>query len=68
MRYTFAQVKLKATKRWVHNGRKRQETRTFMQTINPYNKNEYGNPKHHDEIMVELIAERNKWLAEKCDA
>ena len=62
----FDQVKLKATKRWKDaDGRKRQETRTFMQTLNPFNKNIAGQVKSRAEIQDELLKERRDWLAEK---
>lgn len=59
----FQQVMIKATKRWKENGRMRQETRTFMQTINPFNKNAAGQVKSRQEIEQELLAERKEWLA-----
>lgn len=60
----FEQVAIKATKRWKDaDGRKRQETRIFMQTINPFNKNAAGKVKGRSEIERELLAERKKWLA-----
>jgi hypothetical protein len=59
----FQEVKLKATRHWLdENGKKRQETRTFMQTINPFNKGAAGLPKSYDQIMGELLKEREAWL------
>lgn len=64
MRYTFDEVSVKATKRWTdESGKKRQQTRNFFQTINPFNKNEDGTIKTRDQIMAEIKAERNAWLA-----
>lgn len=64
MRYTFDEVSVKATKRWTdESGKKRQQTRNFFQTINPFNKNEDGTIKTRDQIMAEIKAERNVWLA-----
>lgn len=61
----FQEVKVKATRRWTDaQGKKRQQTRTFMQTVNPFNKNANGTPKSREEIMVELRAERDGWLLE----
>jgi hypothetical protein len=60
--YRFEQIVLKATRRWTENGKKRQETRTFMQTLNPYNKNADGSLKSRGQIYAELIAERKAWL------
>ena len=64
MRIRFEEVKLKATRRWTENGKKRQETKVFMQTINPFNKSG-GRVKSYDEILVELKAERDAWLRER---
>jgi hypothetical protein len=62
----FEQVTLKGTKRWTDaEGRKRQETRTFMQTINPFNKNAAGFVKNRREIEQELLTERKEWLCEE---
>lgn len=59
----FEVVQMKGTKRWKDaSGRKRQETRTFMQTINPFNKNAAGRVKSHHEIWLELLEERGEWL------
>jgi len=58
----FQEVRLKAVRRWKENGKQRQETKVFMQTINPFNKNAAGEIKQLDEIMVELKAERDAWL------
>ena len=65
MRITFDEVKIKGTRRWTdEEGKKRQQTRAFMQTVNPYNKNANGHVKSRDEIMTELLAERSDWLKE----
>ena len=58
----FEVVSIKATRRWIENGRKRQETKTFMQTVNPYNLNAAGLVKTRGEIEGELLAERKEWL------
>ncbi|RQO83533.1 hypothetical protein [Acidovorax sp. FJL06] len=64
-RYVFNEVAIKATHRWKdsESGKNRQETRKFFQTINPFNKNAAGEIKSCDEIMVEIRAERDAWLA-----
>ena len=62
MRIRFEEVKLKATRRWRENGKPRQETRTFMQTLNPFNRGENGMPKSRLDIMRELQEERDSWL------
>ena len=58
----FQEVKLKATKRWRENGKQRQETKVFMQTINPFNKDADGMPKTREQILAELYHERAEWL------
>ncbi len=58
----FDLVEIKATRTWVEDGKKRQKTKKFSQTINPYNKNKDGNVKTREEILVELKAEREKWM------
>jgi len=63
--HRFEEVKIKATRHWKDTaGRWRQETRTFMQTLNPFNKNAAGLVKNRIEIERELLAERQKWLDE----
>lgn len=63
---TFEKVGIKATRRWRDkDGKKRQETKEFWQTISPFNKNTDGEPKTREEILVELREERNKWEIEE---
>lgn len=42
-------------------GKKLTRSRTFTQTINPYNKNAAGEPKTRTEIYAELKAEAASW-------
>ena len=64
-RYTFEVVSVKGTRRWTDdNGKKRQKTRTFSQTMNPFNKNVRGEPKTRMEIVGEITAARDAWLKE----
>lgn len=66
MRIRFAEIKVKGTRRWIdEEGKKRQQTRTFMQTANPFNKNAKGLVKSRDEILVEIRAECEAWLNER---
>lgn len=58
----FDVVEVKATRTWVEDGKKRQKTKKFQQTLNPFNKNADGIPKTRQEILVELNAERDKWM------
>lgn len=64
VRLQFERVVVKATRRWKDpvTGKPRQLTRTFEQTINPWNKNEHGEPKDREEIMEELKLQRDVWL------
>lgn len=68
MRIEFEEVKLKATRHWTENGKRRQETKTFSQTINPFNKNADGQVKSRFEIMQELEEQRYQWLREHANA
>jgi len=63
MRITFDVVSVKATRVWKQDGRRRQQTREFMQTINPFNRDEDGNVKTRQQILIEVNAERAAWLA-----
>lgn len=62
-RINFTKVSLKGKRTWMENGKRRQETRTFMQTINPWNTNDDGTPKTREQIMAGLVIERDKWIA-----
>jgi hypothetical protein len=62
MRITFDEIAIKATKRWKENGKWRQKTKKFSQTINPFNVDEHGHIKSRQTIMSELIEEKNNWL------
>lgn len=62
---TFQEVKIKGTKKWTDaTGKKRQKTKTFSQTINPYNKNKDGTQKTRLDILEELYRERDTWIAD----
>ena len=61
----FDEVVIKATKRWKENGKWRQKTKKFHQTINPFNTDENGNPKTRGQIMCDLLKERDEWLANR---
>jgi hypothetical protein len=63
IKIVFDEISVKATRRWIQGGRRRQETRTFMQTVNPFNKNADGTVKTREQILAELHAERSAWLA-----
>jgi len=63
MNMRFEQVKITAVRQWRENGKRRQETKTFMQTLNPFNKNADGSVKSRGQIITELLLERKAWLA-----
>lgn len=63
MHYSFQPIEIKATKVWKdENGKKRQKTKTFGQTLNPFNKNEDGTIKTRAQILIEITAEKEAWL------
>lgn len=70
MRITFNEVAIKVTHRWTDaDGKKRQQTKKFWQTVNPFNKAADGIPKSRDQIMNEIKIEAADWLARmKADA
>lgn len=62
-RVTFTEVSIYAIRRWKDvNGKRRQKTRKFSQTLNPFNKNQDGSLKTREQIITELKAERDAWL------
>lgn len=65
MRYTFEEITTKRTKRWTDkNGKKRQQTKTFTQTVNPFNKTKSGRVKTRAEIMKEVHVQADAWVKE----
>ena len=59
----FEEVSIKATRRWIDSdGKKRQQTKKFYQTLNPHNRNSEGNPKSRQQIIEEIKAERDEWI------
>lgn len=65
MRMSFDEVSIKAVYRWKEGAKTRQRTRKFWQTINPFNKNPDGSVKTRDQIMAELMKQRDEWLDEQ---
>ena len=64
-RFMFEEVAIRVTKRWKdESGKKRQQTKKFYQTINPFNKNAKGLKKNRSEILAELKEESEAWLNE----
>jgi hypothetical protein len=62
---TFDSVKIRKQKTGICPcGKKITRSKTFEQTINPYNTNKDGKQKTEEEILVELNAEADEWLKE----
>lgn len=63
IRISFDEISVKGTRRWTdENGRKRQQTKKFYQTVNPFNIGADGLPKTREQISIEVTAERDVWL------
>jgi len=63
VRCNFNEVAITGVRKWKDgSGKRRQKSKKFYQTVNPYNKNEDGTPKSYEEILHELIAEREEWI------
>lgn len=45
-------------------GKRGRKTKTFTQTVNPWNKNAYGLPKLASEILIELDNQAAAWTPE----
>lgn len=63
MRITFERIVAKRTVFWADpaTGKKRQKTRSFEQTVNPFNLDASGNPKDRRMIRVEVDREADLW-------
>lgn len=62
-RYIFTEIAVKGVRKWTDaDGKKRQETRKFSQTLNPFNKRADGEPKTEFDIRCEINAECDAWL------
>jgi len=69
--YRYKEIKTKRVKKYIcDDGKKRQVTRVFSQTINPFNKNKDGTQKTSHQIMDEIEKEADLWMKsdnlEKC--
>ncbi len=61
--YRFREMIVRGVFRWKDaDGKWRQKTQRFSQTINPWNKNALGFQKSSAEIYEELKSERDLWL------
>jgi len=64
-RYTFEEVKFSAAKSVKCKcGKRVSRSKTFTQTINPFNKRADGQVKSRSDIFPELKADAEKWKAE----
>lgn len=65
MKITFEAVRIAAHDRFncAHCGKRRERVREFEQTLNPFNRNEKGEPKSREEILAEVREEAKVWLA-----
>lgn len=65
-RITFERMVERRTFYWVlADGKRRQITRVFEQTVNPWNKNPDGTVKSRDQVRASVRAEADAWLKEK---
>lgn len=64
MRVNFDEVTIRGTKTVTVEGKRRKRSRSFSQTINPFNKKKDGSVKSRQDIIEELLIERNKWISE----
>ena len=64
--YHFQEISIRPQKRGKCSvcGKRRQRTKEFSQTLNPWNKNSKGHPKTWQEIDRELSAQASEWLKE----
>lgn len=63
MRITFQKVQIRARKRTTCSvcSKRLDRTKTFYQTINPFNKNKDGTIKSERQILDELSVEADAW-------
>lgn len=72
MTLTFEEIKVRGSKTVKCDGcgKPLKRSRTFSQTVSPFNKNADGSIKSRSEIYTELCADRVKWrkAPETCKA
>lgn len=63
MKYNFHEVTISSMKKGICSvcGKSCQRSKTFSQTINPFNKNKKGEIKTGNEIRIELEIEIDNW-------
>lgn len=61
--WVYNEVKHRATKKFVCRvcGKRGTQSRTFRQTVNPFNRNADGRAKTAAEILLELVSAGDKW-------
>lgn len=64
--FTFKTIRLKIVKKWKLEGKRKQKTTIFEQTLNPFNLNLLGNVKTTEEIKDELMARSVQWELDNC--
>ena len=61
--YVFREVSVKAVYKWVDaTGKRRQKTKKFSQTLNPFNRNMDGSLKSPSDILKAVNEEKAAWL------
>lgn len=61
----YEKISMQATRRWLdESGKPRQQTKTFWQTLNPFNIDATGAVKSTEQIYAELRAEADAWIAD----
>lgn len=73
MKIDYEVVKIKGVKKGkcIKCGKYTARQKIFWQTLNPFNKNKKGFPKTRDEILLDLLIERDEWgntiICSKCE-
>lgn len=61
VRIYFEEVKLTGHKYVTVDGKRRRRSKTFAQTINPFNKNPDGSVKTRQQVRESVAAELRRW-------
>jgi len=66
MKITFTEVSISRTRKETCSvcGKKRQKTKKFLQTINPFNTDDQNRVKDRPTILQELQEKASSWLKE----
>lgn len=62
--YQYDQVKRGVTRygKCPTCGKRTRRSQTFVETISPFNKNEFGDPKSYDEAQASVDAKARAWV------